>query len=1656
MKFEPISLQGSGGGGGGSYRNNPDNLRSEDTLEALIGITSGPIRGLAPGGLKNLFMNGIPFVDDTGNLTFSDFTAKLWTGDPATIQPVTLNLGSSSGPTTVNLGLTNNNAGSPGPWVTSGVITPGVNFIDLRFIVQALYRQTKNGVGDLTANIEVELLPSGSSTWVNPMYDISAPPYNEDGFDLNPGERMYLAQSRWQAESEWYAPNRGAVTVRGKTSSPYVKELRVWVPNTGAYANKTWQVRCRLREIDYLVSGTDGENEDRRTITWESIAGISTAPIGDNESWRGLSYLHLFGKATDQLNGIPEVTGIYDLIMRQVPPSTVWDPETRVYTGATWDGATTQLAWTQCPAFQIKGLIEDSLSGISAFVPGSTLNKWDTLEASKWFAEQVPDGVGGTHPRFSANWFLEDGMRADELVNYLAGAVGGFCWDEGDGRWRLKVDKPESPSMVFTKENIFGEFSYSHTDVDTRYNDFLGVFRNKDLRYKEDRVRLHDQADIDANGRKRTNIALVGCDNRQEALRRLKLRLCTTTKETRVVNFTTNRMGMLLEQFSVIAVADSDLNASTEISTTGRMVSLGAGRTQVNLRDPIRLELGIPYTVQVTVPNPDYTPETGTQPSSASWRSPTVTLTRAVTNDASARGNVYTLFLDAALPENTPEFAPIALSATGLPAMPKLYRVLLADPGDDGETVQITASEIYTPKWDEADNIDEGEVVGQVPNRIVPMPLNPVSGPVLSIKSFTSNQGTRQFLEVNWARPASLLVNGFRVTYNFNGGAPNLLAERNSSTNLDIPDPAPGLYQVSIQTVDRAGNLSLPLISEIDVTQLMLSAADITYDDGTPVENLKPATAGATRNTPRGNFSSGATYSPGDMVNWTVASGGDGAGYVRISSGDTTGVLPSDATRWMKLVDRGAAGTTGLNSMIVMLFKRGASAPPVPTSTSTYTFSTKTLTGFNGSWSLTPPAPDGTPLWVIFATASSTSDIDNSIVPGEWTTPQIQAQDGATGGAGISSATVFLYRRSATTPALPSTTSKYTFATGLLVDHNNSWTQVIPTANGQPLWVTTATAAGSGTFANILSSAWALPTVMAQDGAAGVKGDSLYSWYAYADSSDGVINFTREAPNGHTWQGVKHNNISSDESNNPADYTWSPYTGPANIGFASSSGAQASGNKLVRTAGVTGAWDQQVYSTEGFYQGAMVKWQVLQRGLDMGAVFVGLNTDPLTNPNYTSIDYGWYAEGTSTSSGNAYAMENGGYYGPWSYTANTIFSIVYDNTSARYYMDGVLKHTASVFSANQTLYLDSSLWYPGTAAKVLDFGPAGARGSDGLPGQSLYSWYAYADSSDGGINFTTLAPQGRTWQGVSHNNSSSLESNNPADYTWTPYTGPSTVGVASSSGAQMSSNKFVRTAASTGSWDQQIYSTEGFYQGALVKFKPLRRVVDGNMGSIMIGLNTDPVTDAYYGSIDYAWYLEGSSGGAGNLYTYENGGGTYIGTYSDTDVFTIHYDNNSVKYYQNGTLRRTLTPGAGLTLYMDSSILDQGARAQLLDFGPVGSIGLQGPQGNPGDPGRPAVVFQQDGTPSSPVVGDTWVTASAPRIWRRWNGTTWTQLLGNIAAYDQVSAGQIAVSQLSAISADVGLLRTAASGARMELEANQLRAYYPSGALAAIFGVWTE
>jgi hypothetical protein len=146
-------------------------------------------------------------------------------------------------------------------------------------------------------------------------------------------------------------------------------------------------------------------------------------------------------------------------------------------------------------------------------------------------------------------------------------------------------------------------------------------------------------------------------------------------------------------------------------------------------------------------------------------------------------------------------------------------------------------------------------------------------------------------------------------------------------------------------------------------------------------------------------------------------------------------------------------------------------------------------------------------------------------------------------------------------------------------------------------------------------------------------------------------------------------------------------------------------------------------------------------------------------------------------------------------------------------------------------------------------------------------------------------------------------------------------------------DEFSRTDAG-GSWDTGVYSAESFYNGAYVSGLPL---VTNKSG--MLGLNSDPTTDANFTSLDYAFYTVNN----GDLRIYESGSLiSSHGTYTTATQLQITYDGTNVRYFKDGTLLRTIAASANIKLHMDSSLSEGGAGYTTVRFGPVGAAGDDG------------------------------------------------------------------------------------------------------------------
>ena len=739
------------------YDNKNDNLRSADTLEVILGVGEGPIWGLED-GLKSFYLGDTPLMNSTGVLNFKGAYLKIWPGygTGEIIRPM---LGGLASSTTVGVELKKNVP------VVRRTTKTNLTFIDIRFVIQTLMENNDKGSYDGHFNFNIEWKHTASTVW----------------FD---------------------AFNDHNLTITGKTTSTYVKEFRFAVePGDDTY--------------DIRVTKTNPSEEDIHSlceVSWESFQEVYGAQKWE---WPHTTIAHLNTKASNQLSNGIGFYGIYKGRVINVPSN--FNPTQRTYIGI-WDG-TFKVDWTDDPAWILYDFITNDRYGLNAYDQVGA-DKWDFYEASKWCSTLVPNGLGGMQPRFSFNYTLAEASPGKEMARFIAGTFNASLFDSGDGVVKIRVDKPEDAIHLFTPENVVdGKFSYSFSDINTRYNDITVAFTNPDLNWETDRRRVFNQDSIDKFGRTPLDFVAVGALNFQDAIRSARYKLITGLTEKMTVTFKTNRLGAAVEPFQVILLGDNRLG----FSFTGRIMATDpADKTVVYLRDPVYLEVGIDYQMNFQVPDP-------TSPSS--YKIITIGI-----QEPTEAGLQKILFLDSDLPDDLPEFANFSLQQVNAGfGLPKPFRILSVKESDpDGDSYEITAIEVNRYKWE---YIDDGTFIetphySYLDQKQTPQPSNFRVATEYEIQ----NAVNTPIVMLRWDRSNSNTIRHYRLEYARNGDAFSTLTEANDS-EFKLVNPPAGLYDFRLYAVNIFNVDSPPL--EIQSYQVVGETRSIA-----PPVNLRDAVTG--------------------------------------------------------------------------------------------------------------------------------------------------------------------------------------------------------------------------------------------------------------------------------------------------------------------------------------------------------------------------------------------------------------------------------------------------------------------------------------------------------------------------------------------------------------------------------------------------------------------------------------------------------------------------------------------------------------------------------------------------------------------------------------------------------------------------------------------
>lgn len=409
---------------------------------------------------------------------------------------------------------------------------------------------------------------------------------------------------------------------------------------------------------------------------------------------------------------------------------------------------------------------------------------------------------------------------------------------------------------------------------------------------------------------------------------------------------------------------------------------------------------------------------------------------------------------------------------------------------------------------------------------------------------------------------------------------------------------------------------------------------------------------------------------------------------------------------------------------------------------------------------------------------------------------------------------------------------------------------------------------------------------------------------------------------------------------------------PAGLTLIPQTGATITSASSVRIYGFNGGWGAgKCYSRERYGQGALAEWTIPHPG-NMDAV-AGL-AQGIGDASYAGITFGLYVD----NAGKSFAFVNGNNVagGPTVPLDQPVrCKVAYDGKRwVRWYVNQAqifvydwgeqpdeLMFAAALASTDPTL-TEIAFSKAGANGRDGNDGAPGARGADGL---TSYVHFAYANSPDGLVDFTTGAPAGHAFIGT-YTDFTAADSANPASYSWIAYKGPANFGLAASGAAVVASNSLIMTGG--GGWGAAGgSSTEGFRGGASASFKfPVQLAA-------MAGLNTDPTANNSYEGIDYAFHQSAD----GSVYIFESGTGINTGYPFDPNrLYQIVYNGKTVRYTIDGLQLREIPAPPNLTLFFDAALADgPPSRVTNIAFASAGQAGADGAPGANGADGTDGI-----------------------------------------------------------------------------------------------------
>jgi len=345
----------------------------------------------------------------------------------------------------------------------------------------------------------------------------------------------------------------------GKTTSRYERSHRLELP----LAKKGWMLR--------VTRTTPNAN----SATTADVTLVSTVTeVIDVKLRYPMSAIVGIQIDASQFQGIPIRS--YDMLGRIINVPGNYNPANRSYEGV-WDG-TFKPAWTDNPAWVFYDLILNDRYGLGHRLDGSSIDKWSLYQIGRYCDVLVPDGQGGTEPRFTCNCYLQAAADAYKVLQDLASIFRGISYWAG-GSIITSADMPSDPTYIYTAANVIdGKFTGVGSSQKARFTVALVSWNDPNDFYKAKVEYVQDDDGIARYGVQKISMTAFGCTSQGQAQRAGNWALLTSRLETDSLTFSVGLDGLVSSPGQLVRIADPHRmgrrNAGRIRLATGRTVTL--------------------------------------------------------------------------------------------------------------------------------------------------------------------------------------------------------------------------------------------------------------------------------------------------------------------------------------------------------------------------------------------------------------------------------------------------------------------------------------------------------------------------------------------------------------------------------------------------------------------------------------------------------------------------------------------------------------------------------------------------------------------------------------------------------------------------------------------------------------------------------------------------------------------------------------------------------------------------------------------------------------------------------------------------------------------------------------------------------------------------